>query len=390
MVSLLAKWLIQNSGDLSDPRVRRRYGMLCSTVGIILNIILFGTKYFAGVLTGSISITADAFNNLSDAGSSIITLVGFRFAGAKADREHPFGHGRIEYISGFAVSLGIILVGFELAKSSVTKIFHPQDVDTSLIAIVILGVSILVKLYMYAYNRHIGKKINSEGMRATASDSFNDMITTGVVLLSTLVMKFTGLQIDGWCGAAISLFILYAGVRAAGKTLSPLLGQAPDPELVHQIEKIVLSHGEILGIHDLVIHDYGPGRVMISLHGEVDGRDNIYEIHNVIDNIETELMEKTGCEAVIHMDPIDCVTPLVGETRKEVAAMLPTVGKELTMHDFRMVPGPDHTNLIFDVVVPPQFFLSDDELRKKLSEAVREKHPNYFCRIKIDRGYTVR
>ena len=304
MIKFLIKRLIKNSDNVKDPAVRRMYGTLCSSVGIGLNICLFAGKYLAGVLSGSIAIMADAFNNLSDAGSSLITLIGFKFAGMKPDAEHPFGHGRIEYISGLAVSAAIILMGVELAKSSVSKIISPSPVDMSMMSIAILAVSVCVKLYMCSYNRFVGKQIDSAAMKATAIDSLSDAVATSVVLLAMLVLKFTGLNVDGWCGAMVALFILYAGYSAAKDTLSPLLGQPPEEELISQIRDITLSHQEIVGIHDLVVHDYGPGRLMISLHGEVPGDGNIFELHDVIDQAEKELKDKLGCDAVIHMDPI--------------------------------------------------------------------------------------
>lgn len=303
MITILSRLFIPNRENTSDPKVRRSYGMLSSILGICLNIILFLGKYIAGVQCGSIAIMSDAFNNLSDAGSSIITLIGFQFAGMKPDANHPFGHGRIEYISGFIVSMAIILMGFELGKSSIEKILHPEEIDTSLLSIFILLASIGIKLYMNFYNRRIGRKIDSAAMRATATDSLSDAIATSFVLLAILVMRFTGVNVDGWCGVAVACFILFAGYSAARETLSPLLGNPPDPELVQKIHQIVMSHPEIVGMHDLIVHDYGPGRIMVSLHGEVQGDGDIFALHDKIDLIERELSEKLGCEATIHMDP---------------------------------------------------------------------------------------
>lgn len=389
MIKFLIKRLIKNSDNVKDPAVRRMYGTLCSSVGIGLNICLFAGKYLAGVLSGSIAIMADAFNNLSDAGSSLITLIGFKFAGMKPDAEHPFGHGRIEYISGLAVSAAIILMGVELAKSSVSKIISPSPVDMSMMSIAILAVSVCVKLYMCSYNRFVGKQIDSAAMKATAIDSLSDAVATSVVLLAMLVLKFTGLNVDGWCGAMVALFILYAGYSAAKDTLSPLLGQPPEEELISQIRDITLSHQEIVGIHDLVVHDYGPGRLMISLHGEVPGDGNIFELHDVIDQAEKELKDKLGCDAVIHMDPIATDDEAVNITRRSVAELCKDIHEDLSIHDFRMVKGPTHTNLIFDVVIPFALKLSDKEVTDEIRKRISQKWDNYYAVIEVDHSYVL-
>ena len=355
MITILSGLFIKNRDQFGDSDVRRAYGMLCSIVGIALNVFLFAGKYLAGVISGSIAITADAFNNLSDAGSSFISLVGFKFSGMKADADHPFGHGRIEYVSGFGVSMVIILMGIELFKTSIEKIFHPEPVETGALAVGILVVSICVKGYMCFYNRTVGKKIQSETMKATAMDSMSDSIATTAVLISMAVAHVTGISIDGWCGCLVACFVLYAGFGAAKDTLNPLLGEPPSREFVNEIRTIVMAHPEILGIHDLVVHDYGPGRRMISLHGEVSGDCDIFEIHDVIDRIEKELKEKLGCEAVIHMDPIVVNNEAINETKKEVVDMINEHFPGVTIHDFRMIQGPTHTNLIFDAVVPFQY-----------------------------------
>ena len=389
MIKFLIKRLIKNSDNVKDPAVRRMYGTLCSSVGIGLNICLFAGKYLAGVLSGSIAIMADAFNNLSDAGSSLITLIGFKFAGMKPDAEHPFGHGRIEYISGLAVSAAIILMGVELAKSSVSKIISPSPVDMSMMSIAILAVSVCVKLYMCSYNRFVGKQIDSAAMKATAIDSLSDAVATSVVLLAMLVLKFTGLNVDGWCGAMVALFILYAGYSAAKDTLSPLLGQPPEEELISQIRDITLSHQEIVGIHDLVVHDYGPGRLMISLHGEVPGDGNIFELHDVIDQAEKELKDKLGCDAVIHMDPIATDDEEVNITRRSVAELCKDIHEDLSIRDFRMVKGPTHTNLIFDVVIPFALKLSDKEVTDEIRKRISQKWDNYYAVIEVDHSYVL-
>ncbi len=387
MITFLAKIFIKDNQNHADPCVRRAYGMLCGICGIVLNVLLFAFKYLAAVLSGSISIIADAFNNLSDAASSFITLIGFKFAGAAPDKDHPFGHGRIEYISGFAVSMLILLMAFELGKSSIEKIMNPEPIEVSAVTVIILLTAIAVKLYMFVYNRRIGSKINSPAMHATASDSLGDSVATAVVLLAALISHFFNVNIDGWCGVLVALFILYAGINAAKETLSPLLGQKPDPEFVEQIKETVMTHEEIIGIHDLVIHDYGPGRCMISLHGEVNGSSDIYELHDVIDRIEVELNEKFSCEAVIHMDPIAADNELLSQMRTEVSALVHEIDEVLTIHDFRMVAGPTHTNLIFDVVVPPKYPVPHKELIFLIKTAVSAKWENHFCIIKVDTSY---
>ena len=387
MIALLSKWFIRDHQNMTDPLVRRAYGQLCGIVGIALNVLLFAGKFFAGTLSGSIAITADAFNNLSDAGSSVVTLLGFRLAGKKPDPEHPFGHGRMEYISGLVVSALILLMGVELAKSSFQKILHPEAVEFSLVAVVILLASIGVKLYMSIYNRRIGKKINSAAMVATGIDSLSDTISTAAVLVAMLVGKFSGLMIDGWVGMLVALFILYSACRAAMETLNPLLGQAPEEEFVRSIGELVLAHEEICGIHDLMVHDYGPGRVMISLHAEVPSTGDILELHDLIDGIEMELREKLDCEAVIHMDPIVMDDALTNEMRVKTAAMVREVEEKASIHDFRMVVGPTHTNLIFDAVVPFGGEKSNHQLEEEIKVRVRQMEGTYFAVVRVENSY---
>ena len=387
MISLLAKWFIPNRENTADAAVRRAYGQLCGLVGIALNILLFAGKFFAGTLSGSIAITADAFNNLSDAGSSVVTLLGFRLAGKKPDPEHPFGHGRMEYLSGLVVSALILLMGVELAKSSFQKILHPEAVEFSVVAVVILLASIAVKLYMSVYNRTIGKKINSAAMVATGIDSLSDTISTVAVLIAMVVGKFSGLMIDGWVGMVVALFILYSACRAAMETVSPLLGQAPEEEFVQRICELVLAHEEVCGIHDLVVHDYGPGRVMISLHAEVPSNGDILELHDMIDGIEMELRQQLDCEAVIHMDPIVTDDALTTEMRIKTAALVKEVDERATIHDFRMVIGPTHTNLIFDAVVPFGGEKSNHELEEEIKARVRQMEGTYFAVVRVENSY---
>lgn len=395
MINLLSKIFIKNYTEVENPKVRQSYGVLCGLVGIAFNLLLFIGKFFAGFLSGSIAITADAFNNLSDAGSSIITLIGFRLSGQEPDPDHPFGHGRIEYISGLLVSIVILIMAFELVKSSVSKIIHPEELQYSPLIIWILLISILVKCYMFFYNRQISKKINSAAMAATATDSLSDTVATSVVLIATLISHFAGISVDGYCGVLVGLFICYAGINAAKDTISPLLGQAPEPEFVQQIQDIVTSHEDILGIHDLIVHNYGPGRVFISLHAEVPANGDILTLHDMIDLIEHELRDTLHCGAVIHMDPV-CVDDQETTQRKEevkgylqeISETIPYSGTlHISMHDFRLVKGPTHTNIIFDVVVPYDLKLSDSELIQRITDKIQEHHPNYFAVIEVDKEF---
>ena len=387
MITLLSSLLITDKDDTASPGVRKAYGVMCGAVGIFLNLCLFAGKFFAGFISNSIAITADALNNLSDAGSSFITLVGFQMAGQKPDIHHPFGHGRIEYISGFLVSIAIIFMGFELVKSSIGKIIHPETINSDPLVIGILITSICVKLYMTFYNTSVGRKIESAAMKATATDSLSDSLATFVVLISTLVCKFTSLNIDGWCGVAVGAFILYAGYSAAKDTISPLLGQPPKKEFIEQIEALVTSHDGVLGIHDLIVHDYGPGRVMVSLHAEVDSKGNIMEIHDMIDNIEKELAKECHCEAVIHMDPILVNDPLTDSLHSRIESILKTLDPSVKLHDFRVVPGPTHTNIIFDVLLPFEFKMSDEEVVHYLQKRIHDIDDSYYGVIQVDKAY---
>lgn len=386
MIDLLVRRFIQNADDTASPAVRQAYGRLSGLVGILLNLLLSAGKFLAGLLTGAISITADAFNNLSDAGSSVVTLIGFQMAGKKADADHPFGHGRMEYLSGLFVSVLILLVGVELFKSSVEKILHPTPVDFSWLSAVILAVSICVKLWMCLFNRKLGRRIDSAAMLATSTDSLSDAVATGAVLAGLLAGRFTSLPVDGWVGLLVSLFILKAGWGAAKDTIDPLLGKPADPTLVREIEATVLAHEEISGIHDLVIHDYGPGRRMMSLHAEVSADCDIMVVHDKIDNIERELYEVYGIEAVIHMDPVRNDEQTL-QLRARVALLVQSIDPALSIHDFRTVPGPTHTNLIFDVVTPHGFRLEDDQLKASIQQAVSVLDSSYRTVIQVDRTY---
>ena len=388
MISLLSILLIKNNREYTNSKVRRSYGVLCGGVGIFLNIVLFAAKLIAGTVASSVSVIADAFNNLSDAGSSIVSMIGFKLSGQKPDPEHPYGHGRIEYVSGLIVSMIIILMGFELMISSVKKIISPETIEFSWLSVGILAASILVKAYMYFYNRRTAKKIDSVSMMATAKDSLTDCIATFAALFAIIAGRLWNLKIDGWCGAVVSLFVLYSGFSAARETISPLLGQPPKKELVDEIEATVTAHEEILGIHDLMVHDYGPGRMIMSLHAEVPSDGSVLELHDIIDNIERELKEKFDCEAIVHMDPIETHDQRTDELKRTVGEILYSIDPEIKMHDFRIVSGPTHTNVIFDVVVPFKYKLSDAELKKQLSEGISERcGENYYAVINIDKAY---
>lgn len=388
MIQFLAHLFIKDHKDTTQPAVRQAYGVLCGAVGISFNILLFIGKFLAGLISHSIAITADAFNNLSDAGSSLITLVGFHMAGQDPDPDHPFGHGRIEYLTGLLVSLLILLMGVELMKTSVQKIITPQDTQCSPLIVGILIVSILVKLYMYHYNRSVGKKIDSAAMSATAADSLSDMLSTTVVLLATLIGHFTGLHVDGWCGLLVGLFILYTGFQSARDTISPLLGQPPRKEFVDQIEKLVLGHPEILGIHDLIVHDYGPGRVMISLHAEVPAAGDLLHLHDAIDNIERSLNKQLKCQAVIHMDPVISDDEETKALKQTVLGLLNELDASLKLHDFRIVKGPTHTNIIFDILAPYSCPLKDAEILKAMEEKIHNLDSRYYAVINQDKDYT--
>lgn len=383
MITLLARFFLKNT---EEGKKRKGYGTLCCVVGICLNTLLFLFKYIAGMLSGSVAITADAFNNLSDAFSSFISLIGFLFSEKKPDLEHPFGHGRFEYIAGLLISLAILLMGLELLKSSVFKILHPEKVESSALIFVILMLSILVKLYMAFYNRRIGSSIQSAAMKATATDSFSDAIATLFVLLSTIIAHFTSLHVDGISGVLVSLFILYAGISAAKETIDPLLGLAPDINFVNQIKEIVLSHTIVEGIHDLIVHDYGPGRRMVSLHAEVPGNQDIFHLHDEIDCIERELKEKLNCDAVIHMDPIETDNEEIKRMKELVLEKILQISPHLSIHDFRMVSGPSHTNLIFDIVIPYNEKLTENEILEKITAFIKELDGNYYPIIQIDYG----
>ena len=387
MVTLLSRIFIKNRDEVSSPKVRQAYGVLSGAVGIFLNLLLFTGKFFAGLFSNSIAITADAFNNLSDAASSVITLIGFKLAGQKPDPDHPYGHGRIEYLAGLMVSAAILIMAFELIKGSVEKLIHPAETVFHPVIVICLVLSILVKCYMYFYNRSISRKISSEAMMATAKDSLSDTLSTTVVLLTTLIAYFFHIELDGYCGILVGIFIFYTGLSAAKDTVNPLLGTAPDPEFVKSINEIVCSYENVLGLHDLMVHNYGPGRVIISLHAEVPADGDILALHDTIDNIERRLQDELHCEAVIHMDPICIHDPEVNALKEKVKNILSEIDERLSLHDFRTVKGPTHTNIIFDVVKPYNLALSDEVLRQMITEKIAAIDEKYFAVIQIDQKY---
>lgn len=388
MTNFLIKHFIPNASDVKSPAVRQRYGVVSGVVGILCNALLCTAKIAAGLLTGAVSIVADGINNLSDGGSCVVSLLGFKMAGKPADDKHPFGHGRIEYVAGLIVSFIIVLMGVELAKTSLDKIFHPEEISFSWITPAVLGISILVKLWMCFFNRKMGDKIDSAVLRATAMDSLSDVAATSAVLAGFVIGYWARVNLDGYLGVLVALFILYTGVSTAKGTLDLLLGEAPDPEFVKQIQQEVLSYPEIIGVHDLIVHNYGPGHSVVSLHAEVPCDVDILKIHDTIDNAERDLKKKFDCEVVIHMDPIITDDKETNEIHQKLSSIVRLLDSRVTIHDFRMVKGPTHTNLIFDIVVPHQFRLTDDQAVESLRQAVKALDARYEIVVNVDKAYT--
>ena len=388
MVNLITKLFIKNSDDVSNPDVRTAYGNMSGAVGIFLNLCLFSAKLVSGILTASISVVADAFNNLSDAGSSLVTFLGFRLAGRPADKEHPFGHGRYEYLTGLVISFLILLVGIELLKSSVDKILTPEAVTSmNLISAIILGASILVKLWMFYFNKILSKKIDSSALRATATDSLTDSVATSIVLIGLIFSHYTGVNIDGYLGVGVAVFILIAGIRTFKESISPLLGTPPKQEFVDDIKRAVLSDEMIVGLHDLIVHDYGPGRCIISLHAEISDKEDLLKAHDKIDLIEKELENKFNCLATIHMDPIASDDEYTVSLMEKVVSVLRTISKDFSVHDFRVVQGETHTNVIFDLVVPYDCKDKNESIRKKSTELIQDIDSKLVPVIYIEKPY---
>ncbi len=387
LTSRLIKLFIKDPENVGNPAVRFAYGKLAGMAGLTANILLFAAKLTAGLLAGSLAIMADAFNNLSDAGSSIVTLVGFKLSSAPPDEEHPFGHGRMEYLSALVVAAMIIVAGFELASASVEKILHPELPAFGLLQVLILAAAIGVKLWMALFYRKIGGVIQSESLRASAADSRNDVLCTALVLVSTLVGWVSGVAIDGYVGAAVAVFVMWSGVSIMKETISPLLGQAPDPQMVKAIRETVLSHEGVVGIHDLMVHNYGPGRMVISLHAEVPCREDMMLSHDRIDCIEKELMQKYHAVTCIHMDPVDTEDERVESLRVLVQTVIGDIDKRLDMHDFRVVFGETHTNLIFDLVIPFDY-KTKDGLVAEIQRRVQIADPRVFVVATVEHSFT--
>ena len=373
----------RNPTDLS---VRKTCGTIASIAGIVINLLLFAGKFITGTLAGSISITADAVNNLSDAASSVISFVSFHISAKPADRDHPFGHERFEYVASLIVSFIILIIGFELFTDSLDKIIHPAETEFSLLAVCVLVVSICFKLILYFFYRSVGRAVDSSVMMASSADSLSDVVSTGAVLIALFVSHLTGINLDGYIGAAVAIFIFISGLKILNENKNHIIGTAPDPKLVEKIKSEARSHPEILGIHDVMIHNYGTSRCFATFHAEVDGRDDIFKSHDVIDLIERDVFEKYGVQCVIHLDPIETDNELVNELREDIYESVKGIDERLSVHDFRFVPGVTHTNLIFDVFVPFEVTTGDEELRRLINAKVKSISTGYHTVITFDRG----
>ncbi len=400
LIGILSRIFIKDYKNYKDKNVRAQYGVLCSVTAIILNILLAAAKFAVGTLSGSISVTADAVNNLTDAGSSVLTFIGFRFSGKKPDPDHPFGHGRIDYIMGMIVAGIILIVGFETLRDSaltaIAQIKHwikpavyadVEAVEFSWITVAVLVMSIAVKFYMAFFMKKTGKKIDSPVMKATGADAMGDTVSTFLALICLFIFRFFGLNLDAFAGILVAIIIFKAGIDSAKETLVRLLGGKADAELVKDVKDAVMEYDEVIGVHDMIIHDYGPGRFFVSLHAEVDGSGDIYKLHDAMDRIAMMLNARFGCEAVVHMDPVNTKDERTIYFRERVAEISNMINPELDCHDVRIVPGRTHTNIIFDVVVPFGYKQSDDELRAEFSRRLKEKDPDCFCAVTIDKPY---
>lgn len=384
MTSLLVRLFVRDGEKTDEPRVREAYGRLAGLTGVVCNLILFAAKLLIGTLSGCLSVSADAVNNLSDASASLVTLLGFRLAAKPADEKHPYGYSRIEYFSGLAVAALILIIGVELAIGSVEKILNPTATEFSLALPIVLGLSIAVKLWMAAFNTALGRRIHSAALTATAADSRNDALSTAAVLVACLIGHFTELHVDGYMGFAVALLILWSGISIARDTISPLLGEAPDEELVHRLAHEITRRENILGIHDMIVHDYGPGRRFASVHAEMDYRLDPLVAHECIDDIEREIKQELNVELVVHYDPIVTDDAELNALRERVEAVLANIDPRLAMHDFRMVRGSGHTNVIFDLVLPHDRENDRDELRRRINEAIQFGDKTYYAVITFD------
>lgn len=388
-MNLLTRIFVKNSDDTKNPDVRSAYGNMSGIVGIFLNLCLFAAKLTAGVFSSSISVVADAFNNLSDAGSSVVTFLGFKLANRPADKEHPFGHGRYEYVAGLGISVVILLVGIELLKSSIEKIFNPEaSTEITLVSVCILIASVLVKLWMFYFNKILSKKISSSALKATSLDSLTDCVATTIVLIGLLISKYSGLVIDGYLGVAVAVFIIFAGINTFKDSLSPLLGTPPDADFVDDIRETVMQDEMIVGIHDLIVHDYGPGRCIISLHAEIPCDEDILKAHDSIDLVEKVLERKFNCLATIHMDPIAVDDEITLSLKRKVTDAVVEIDPQFSLHDFRVVHGETHTNLIFDLVIPHGLKTPYDEIRNLVKDRIQSIDPKLIPVMHIEKSYT--
>ena len=388
MIQSLLNHFVPDNADTKNPKVRTRIGAFAGAVGIVCNAVLCVAKILIGFLAGSVSIIADGVNNLSDAASNIISLFGFKLAAKPADRDHPYGHGRFEYLAGLIVAVLILVIGVELLKSSIEKIITPAPVEFSWVLVVVLALAIAVKLWMMVFNSKLGRLINSQTLVATAADSRNDVIATSAVLIAALISHFTGFELDAWMGVAVALFILWSGIGLVRDTIDPLLGGPADPELVEHIERTIMAHDGVLGIHDLMVHDYGPGRVFASVHAEVPAEVPVLQSHELIDDIEEAFRREDGMEVIIHLDPIVTSDPIAQRFRAWLADSITTIDPRLTVHDVRMVPGEGHTNVLFDCVKPFELDMTPEELTRRIEAMVREYDATYNAIVKVDAAYT--
>ena len=388
MLNKIFAIFIKNSEDIKSPTVRASYGKFANIVGILLNILLFIIKGIAGLLSGSVAIIADAINNLSDASSNVIGFLGFKLGNRPADEEHPYGHGRYEYVAGLLVAFLIMMIGIELLKSGIDKILNPTEISFSILAIVIMVVAIFVKLYMMIFNRIIAKKISSQTLYATATDSRNDVISTSVVLASTIFSIFSSFSIDGYMTVIVSLIILISGVKVVIDTISPLLGKVPDKEIVIELKEMIMSYDGVLGIHDLMVHDYGSGRLFASVHVEMSAKEDPFKSHETIDTIEKDVLEKLNLNLVIHYDPIADDDKMICELKECISCGIKNLDNRLSIHDLRIVYGPQRDIAIFDMVIPFDKNLNEKQLKIEVSKIVKEKYPSFDCNITIDREYS--
>ena len=387
MFKILAKKFIKNNTEFNNPKVREQYGTLCSIISIVCNIVLVIFKLTMGAITHSIAIQADGLNNLSDVGSNLASLFGFKLANKHPDIEHPYGHGRIEYVAGLIIAFLILLVGFQALRDSVFKIIAPEKVTFTIVAVIILIVSILIKLWLAFFNRYASKKINSATLLAASQDSLNDVLATLATLISLILSLYTDLPVDGIMGAVVSIIVLKAGIEIFKDTVNPLLGMAPDKELIKELEEYILSYPEALGIHDLMMHDYGPGRKFLTLHVEVDCNDNIMATHDAMDRIERAVLGKYHILTTIHMDPIDSSDILTNELKEIVIGVVKEINDEYSIHDFRIVSGPTHTNLIFDVLIPSNDQIKHTILKEQINQRLKAIDPSYFTVMQIEHSF---